>query len=117
MGYEKFIFGFGRPQQQVDMHARSKKHFHFLIISIYFLSYLFNDKIICSMIHFSKPLLCVTLICGDWSDWKQLFFNAPKTAPSGKKMYLHFHSDQCVNQVFPGLHMQQVGGQYANFSY
>ncbi len=44
-------------------------------------------------------------------------FNAPKTAPSGKKMYLHFHSDQCVNQVFPGLHMQQVGGQYANFSY
>ncbi len=22
-----------------------------------------------STIHFSKPLLCVTLICGDWSDW------------------------------------------------
>ncbi len=35
-------FGFGRPQQQVDMHARSKKYFHFLIISIYF-------YLICSM--------------------------------------------------------------------
>ncbi len=26
MGYESSYFGFGSPQQQVDMHARSKKH-------------------------------------------------------------------------------------------
>ncbi len=25
MGYESSYFGFGSPQQQVDMHARSKK--------------------------------------------------------------------------------------------
>ncbi len=58
--------GFGN-QQQVDMHARSKKHFHCLIICIY-LPYLLNDsQTIHSTIHFSKPVLCVTLICSDWS--------------------------------------------------
>ncbi len=35
-GYESSYFGFGSPQQQVDMHARSKKHFHCLKICIYF---------------------------------------------------------------------------------
>ncbi len=44
---KRSYFGFGSPQQQVDMHARSK-----------------NTR---SKKHFSKPLLCVTLICGDWS--------------------------------------------------
>ncbi len=35
-----------------------------------FSPYLLNDsQTIHSMIHFSKPLLCVTLICGDRSDW------------------------------------------------
>ncbi len=33
-----------------------------------FLPYLLNDsQMIRTTIHFSKPLLCVTLICGDWS--------------------------------------------------
>ncbi len=35
---------------------------------------------------------------------------------NGRKHELLFHSDQRENQVFPGLHMQQVGGQYANVS-
>ncbi len=31
MGYERFFFfGFGSPQQQVDMHAMSKNTFIFL---------------------------------------------------------------------------------------
>ncbi len=35
-----------------------------------FLPYLLNDsQTIRSTIHSSKPLLCVTLICSDWSDW------------------------------------------------
>ncbi len=30
MGNERFMFGFGSPQQQVDMHARSKNTLIFL---------------------------------------------------------------------------------------
>ncbi len=99
-------FGFGSPQQQVDMHARSKNTLSYNMHL--FLSYLLNDsQTIRSTIHFSKPL-CVTLICGDWSNWshfhfimpvmpdkavllcvqryrgKPLFY-APKAAPSGKE--------------------------------
>ncbi len=60
---------FGSPQQQVDMHARSK--------NIY-LPYLLNDsQTIHSTINFSKPLLCVTLICCDWSDWSHFYFIMP----------------------------------------
>ncbi len=84
-----------------------------------FLPYLLSDsQTISSTIHFSKPLLCVTLICGDWSDWSISFkavfvivssadlctavtgetaiFNAPKAAPCGNKWavnMLMFHFD------------------------
>ncbi len=44
-------------------------------------------------------------------------FNAPKAPPSGKRVNLHFHSDQRKNQVSLGLPVQQVGGQYANVSW
>ncbi len=41
-----------------------------------FLPYLLNDsQTIRSSIHFSKPLLCVTLICGDWSDLVSFSFH------------------------------------------
>ncbi len=78
-----------------------------------FLPYLLNDsQTVLSTIHFSKPLLCVTLICGDWSDWSISFkaelsvvysvtgetaiVNAPKAAPRGNKWagnMLMFHDD------------------------
>ncbi len=58
------FFGFGSPQQQVDIHARSKKYFHYLIICILFFSNLLNDS---QTIHCSMPLLYVMLICTDWS--------------------------------------------------
>ncbi len=63
MGYESFIFWFWDPQQQVDMHASSET-LSFSYNMHLFLSYLLNDS---QTIHFSKPLLCVTLLCSDWS--------------------------------------------------
>ncbi len=50
-----------------------------LSYSIYlFLPYLFNDsQTVRSMIYFSKPLLYVMLICGDWSDWSHFHFIMP----------------------------------------
>ncbi len=43
-----------------------------------FLPYLLNDsQMIRSTMNFSKPLLCVTLICGDWSDWSHFHFIMP----------------------------------------
>ncbi len=43
-----------------------------------FLPYFLNDsQTIRSTIHFSKPLLCVMLMCGDWSDWSHFNFISP----------------------------------------
>ncbi len=43
-----------------------------------FLPYLLNDsQTVHSTIQFSKALLCVTLICGDWSDWSHFHFIMP----------------------------------------
>ncbi len=88
---------------------------HLLFYNMHlFLPYLLNDsQTIRSKINFSKPLLCVTLICGDWSDWSHFhsimpvmpdkaaflsavllcvqrywrnhYFTAPKVPPSGKE--------------------------------
>ncbi len=93
-----------------------------------FLPYLLNDsQTIHSTIHFSKPLLCVTLICGDWSiSFKAVFvivssadlckaitgetdiFNAPTAAPSGNKWagnMLMFHFD--VNMKRLGIRIKK----------
>ncbi len=59
-------FGFGSPQQQVDMQGQKTLSFSYNMHL--FLLYLLNDsQTIRSMMNFSKPLLCVTLICCDWS--------------------------------------------------
>jgi len=105
------VFGFGSPQQQVTLEFSYNMHL--------FLPYLLTDsQMIRSMIHFSKPLICVNLICGDCSDWLISFkavvvivssadlctavtgetaiFNAPKEAPCGNKWagnMLMFHFD------------------------
>ncbi len=48
-------FGFGSPQQQVDMQGQKTRTFYYNIHL--FLPYLLNDsQTIRSMIHFSKPL-------------------------------------------------------------
>ncbi len=50
-------------------HAcKFKKLFYCLIIFIYFFTMLNDSQTIHSTIFFSKSLLCVTLICGNWSD-------------------------------------------------
>ncbi len=47
MGYERFIFWFLDPQQQVDMHARSKNTFIFLYAFLFtlFAQRLPNDSL------------------------------------------------------------------------
>ncbi len=82
-----------------------------------FLPYLLNDsETIRSTIHFPKPLLCVTLICADWSDWSISF----------KAVFVIVSSaDLCT--VLPGkrlllkpqkLHPVATSGrQYANVSF
>ncbi len=43
-----------------------------------FLPYFLNDsQTICSTIHFSNPLLCMTLICDDWYDLLLVDFIMP----------------------------------------
>ncbi len=68
----------------------------------FFLPYLLNDsQTIRSTIHFSKPLVCVTLFCGDWSfNLKQCLwaFNAPKAAPSGKE-WIYIYA--CSRRFYP----------------
>ncbi len=46
MGYERFIFYFGSPQKQVDMHARSKNTLivlKYAFIFTWFAQWLPND--------------------------------------------------------------------------
>ncbi len=96
-----------------------------------FLPYLLNDS---QTINFSKPLLCVTLICGDpigWFHfhlimpvmpdkaglWAQCCFAAPKVAPSGKEwIFIFIQTNVKIDwwSSFPRSARQQVGGQYAN---
>ncbi len=60
-------FGFGSPQQQLTCMQGQKTHSLSYNMHL-FLPYLLNDsQTIHSTIHFSKLLLCVMLICGDWS--------------------------------------------------
>ncbi len=76
-------FGFGSPRHICIYN----NNYNAIIICIYFLPYLLNDsQTIHLTIDFSKPLLCVTLIWGDWSDWS------------------HFH---CIVAV---LHIQRYRG-------
>ncbi len=67
MENERFIFWFWESPTTCWHACKVKKHFHFLTIYFSFLPYLLNDsQTIRSTIHFSKQLLCVMLICGDW---------------------------------------------------
>ncbi len=97
MGYESSYFGFGIHNNRLRC-MQGQKTLHFLIICIYF-------YLICSqMIHFCKLLLCVTLLCSDWSisfkaehsvtlctvlPWKQSYKSGNKWAGN----MLMFHVD------------------------
>ncbi len=75
MGNERFIFWFW----EIQVDARKvKKHFHCLIICIYFLPY-FAQRLPNDSLNdlFFQTLLCMTLISGDWSDWSHFHFISP----------------------------------------
>ncbi len=74
-------FGFGSPQQQVDICMQGQKTLWLSYNMHLLLPHLLNDsQKIRSTINFYKPLLCVTLICGDWSDWSHFHFIMPVMA-------------------------------------
>ncbi len=73
MGNERFIFWFWESPPTGWHPCKVKKHFHCLIIC----NLLNDSQTIRSMIHFSKLLLCVTLISGDWSNWSHFHFIMP----------------------------------------
>ncbi len=102
-----------------------------------FLPYLLNDsQMIRLTINFSKPLLCVTLICSDWSDWSHFHFILPVMPNKaafvsavllcvqlpGKQLFLPLQKQHLVTKnefafsFRPTRKDQQVGGQYANVS-
>ncbi len=126
MDNERFIFWFWESPT-TGWHACNVKKTLSLSYNIHlFWTYLLKDsQTIHSTIHFSKPILCVTLICGDWSDWSHFHFIMPvmpdkaafvsavllcvqryrgnsnfyhsKSSTWWQRMNLHFHSDQCEN--------------------
>ncbi len=133
----------GVPNRLTCMQGQKTRSLSYNMHLFLFL-YLLNDsQTIHSKIHFSKPLLCVMLICGDWCDWlisfKTVFVSAVLLCVQplpGKQLFLPLQKRdlvaknefafsfrptpkalcQCKNQVFLGLRVQQVGGQYANVS-
>ncbi len=100
------FFGFGSPQQQVDMHARSKNTF----IVFAFILTLFAQRLANNLLNdsfFQTPPLH-----DDWSDWSdfalctalsRLFFTAPKAAPSGKEWICIFLQTTQKDQQVGGL--------------
>ncbi len=117
MSYERFIFWFWESPTTGWHACKVKKHFNFLIMCIYF--YLKDSQTIRSTINFSKPLLCKTLICCDWSiSFKAVFvrqccfvysvtgetavFNAPTAHLVAKNEF--------VFSFRPMRKYQQVGG-------
>ncbi len=69
-------FGFGSPNNRLTS-GKVKKHFHCLIMCIYFyLTCSTTLKRFTRWLIF-QTLLCVTLICSDWSDWSHFYFISP----------------------------------------
>ncbi len=58
-------FGFGSPQQQVDMHAKSKTRS---------LSYNMHFTLLAQRFIFPRLR---GVICSDWSDWSHFYFFLP----------------------------------------
>ncbi len=135
MGYERFIFWFWESPTTGWHACKVKKHLHFLIICIYFYLICSTTRKRFSQRNFSKPLLCVTLICVDWSDWsisfKAVFVSAVLLCVQplpGKRLFLTLQKRHLVaknefafsfrptqKSNFPRLNATS-GGQYANVS-
>ncbi len=74
MHNERFIFWFGSPNNRLTC-MQGQKNLSLVLIMHLFLPYLLNDsQTIRSSIHFSKPLLCVTLICVIGPIWSHFHF-------------------------------------------
>ncbi len=62
------ILFLGVPNNRLTCMQGQKNTFIVLKYAFIFSFFAHDSQTVRSKIHFSKPLLCVTLICGDWSD-------------------------------------------------
>ncbi len=74
MNNEMFIFWFWESPATGWHACKVKKHFHSRVMCIYFDLTCWTIR---PTIHFSKPLLCLTLICGDGSYWSHFHVIMP----------------------------------------
>ncbi len=79
MGNERFIFGFWESPTTGWHTCKVKKCLHLSYnMHVFCLPYLLNDSQTNRLtIHFFKPLLCMMLICSDWSYWSHFHFIMP----------------------------------------
>ncbi len=112
----------GVPNNRLTF-MQDQKHFSYNMHL--FLPYLLNDsQTIRSTIHFSKLLLCVTLICADWwISYKAVFVSAVLlcTALPRKQIFLLLQNQHLVAKnefafsFRPMRKHQQVGGNMLMF--
>ncbi len=121
MGYERFIFWLWESQTTGWHACKVKKHFNFLIISIYFYLILFNDsQTIRSTIRFFQTPPVIGRFNLKQCLWA---FKAPKAAPSGKELISIFKVKKINKWVGNMLishfnvNMKRLGTRFKNDSF
>ncbi len=111
MGYERFIFWFWESQTTGWHACKVKKHFHFLIICIYF--YLFVQRLPNNSFFQTPPVI-------GWVHLKQCLwaFTAPKASPSGKEWICIFIHKWAGNMLMfhDDINMKRLGTRFKNDS-
>ncbi len=74
------FFGFGVHNNRLNCMQGQKTLSSSYNMHLFLPYLLIDSQMIDSTIIFFKPLLCVMIICGDWSDWSHFHFIMPAMA-------------------------------------